>query len=275
MGNGFRWAALALSLGLPSLATAAPTAVRVEALAGDDPAAAPTLQPAPAPAPAQPEAAALTADTMATAEKPTGFAYSVLRDALVDDLSETLLYVKSTKESHTTTAVPVPKDRAKLAACIAGGKVDDLVRGAVVTVEFDPKGVVKPQIVIQATAQIEVLDGAKVMDRGGSKLFVLTAEGTTRAFEIAGGTAAWDSVVEGGKSADLKPGTPVRIEFDPSGRQPLKVAIKGPPAAPQKPPSKGSCTAARPGAGSHWPTLALTGLLATGWLGLRRRSRER
>jgi len=272
MGKGCRIAAMVLGLGLPASAHAEPASVRVEALAADDPAAAPVLQPAPT----APDAAPLTADTMATAEKPAGFSYSVLRDALVDDLTETLLYVKARKDARTTTAVPIPKNRVLLATCIAGGKVEDLVRGTVVTVEFDAKGVVKPQIVIQSVSQIEVLEGAKIMDRGGSKLFVLTAEGATRGFEVQGGTQAWDSIVEGGKSADLKPGTPVRIEFDPSGRQPLKIAIKGKPVSTASPTGKGSsCAVARPGSASAAPTLAISALLAAGWFAVRRRAQQR
>ena len=239
---------------------AAPT-ITLQPVSSNDPGLVPTFA-----VNAAQQPPALTADTMATADRPAGFTYSIVRDALVDDLTETLLYVKANKEAKTTTAVPVPKDRTRLGACIAGGKVEDLVRGTVVTVEFDPKGVVKPQIVIQTVSQLEVLDGAKVMDRGGNKLFVLTADGKNRGFAIEGGQAAWDSVVEGGKSLDLKPGTPVRITFDPSGRQPLKVKLLGPPAAAAPPKSRGCTASPRPG--QALPMFAALGLA---WLLLRRR----
>lgn len=238
--------------------------ITLQPVSTEDPGLLPTFAVNPTPQPA-----ALTADTMATADKPAGFTYSIVRDALVDDLTETLLYVKANKEAKTMTAVPVPKDRARLGACVAGGKVEDLVRGTVVTVEYDPKGVVKPQIVIQSVSQLEVLDGAKVMDRGGNKLFILTADGKNRGFEIEGGQAAWDSVVEGGKSADLKPGTPVRITFDPSGRQPLKVVLLGPPAAAAPAKRHGCDASPRPA-----QTLPLLGMLAVACLVLRRRPAE-
>ena len=40
-------------------------------------------------------ATTLNADNMATAPKPEGFRYAIIRDGLVDDVSETLLYVKA------------------------------------------------------------------------------------------------------------------------------------------------------------------------------------
>lgn len=184
-------------------------------------AATPTVAPAADPPP-------LTADTMATAPKPPDFRYAVATEVIVAELSETMLYVKATKAATTMTAIPVAKDRAILAQCVTGGKVEDLVKGTVITAKYDPRGVVRPEIAIVSTTEIEILDDAKVMDRGGSKLFVLTKEGQTRAFSMEGGTAAWDSVVTGGTAADLKPGVKVRIEFDPSGRESLKIALKEP-----------------------------------------------
>jgi MYXO-CTERM domain-containing protein len=181
-----------------------------------------------------PGTGALTAETMATQPKPEGFAYAIVRDAICDDLSETLLYVKASKDAKTTTAVPVPKDRALLAQCLAGGEVGDLVRGTIVTVRYDPKGVVRPEIIITEVPKIEILDDAKIADRAGSKLFVVTGDKQTRAFSIEGGAQAWASVVQNGKAEDLTPGTLVRIEYDPSGREGIKITLKSPPtqAAP-------------------------------------------
>ena len=181
-------------------------------------------------APSPTEAAAgLTPETMATAPKPAGFTYTIIREGIVDELADTYLYVKANKDAKTTSAVPVPKNRELLATCLAGGTVDDLVRGATVAVKYDPKGVVRPEIVIGSTPQIEVLDDAKIMDRGGSKLYVITADKQTRGFEIEGGAAAWASVVQNGTPDDLKAGTLVRIEYDPSGREGIKITLKNPP----------------------------------------------
>lgn len=206
------------------------------------PVAAQLAQNAPVPPPpaASPTEAPLTQDTIATAEKPKGFRYSVIQDGIVDDLSGALLYVKASKEAKTTTAAPVPKNRELLAKCITGGGPDDLVKGAVVTVKFDPRGVVRPEITVQSKPEVEVLDHAKVLDRGGNKLYVTTQDGGQRGFSLEGGAAAWDSVVTNGKADDLKPGTPIRVEFDPSGRLPLKVTLLNPPGAgPAKATDKG------------------------------------
>ena len=194
----------------------------------------PEQPPVGAPHDATPVAGVLTADTMATQVKPEGFAYTIVRDAICDELSETFLYVKANKDAKTTTAVPVPKDRVLLAQCLAGGEIGDLVRGTIVTVRYDPKGVVRPEIVISEVPKIEVLDNAKIADRAGSKLFVVTADKQTRAFSIEGGAPAWASVVQNGKAEDLTPGTLVRIDYDPSGREGIKITLKNPPvqAAP-------------------------------------------
>lgn len=182
-------------------------------------------QPVPPPQPVT----ALTADTMATALKPPGFTYNILRECIVDELSETLLYVKTSKDAKSTVAVPVPKDRAVLAECLAGGKLEDLVHGATIAVRYDPKGVVRPEIVIQTTPELEVLEDAKIADRAGAKLFVVTADKQTRAFQIEGGPAMWAAVVQNGRPDDLTPGTLVKIEYDPSGREGLKITLKNPP----------------------------------------------
>ena len=146
-------------------------------------------------------------------------------------MADTYLYVKANKDAKTTIAVPVPKNREMLGTCLAGGTVEDLVRGAVVAVKYDPRGVVRPEIVIQSTPTVEVLDDAKIMDRGGSKLYVMTADKETRGFQIDGGAEAWATVVQNGTADDLKPGTLVRIEYDPSGREGIKITLKNPPAA--------------------------------------------
>lgn len=173
-------------------------------------------------------AGTLTPETMATKDPPRGFIWSVLRDVLIDEVSDTYLYVKSSKKAQSSRAVPIPKDRKLLATCIAGGTVDDLVRGTTITVKFDSKGEVKPEIVIQEKVEIEVLKGAKVLDRGGNKLYVVTADGQSRGFEIEGDASAWNEVVEGGDASGLLMGAIVTVQFDPSGREPLKIHIDQP-----------------------------------------------
>ncbi len=84
--------------------------------------------------------APLSDDTVATAPKPKGFRYSILREVLIDDMDSTRLYVKRSKRAKTTTAVPIPKDRPLLAECVDIGKVDDLQRGATITARYDPRG---------------------------------------------------------------------------------------------------------------------------------------
>ncbi len=214
----------------------------------------------------------LTAETMATAPKPAGFAYAILRDGIVDELGETLLYVKATKDAQTTTAVPVPKDRALLAQCLAGGKLDDLVHGATVTARYDPRGVVRPEIIINTTPAIEVLDDAKIVDRAGSKLFVLTADKQTRAFSIEGGAAAWASVVQNGVADDLTPGAVVKIEYDPSGRDGIKITLKNPPL-PAAPVADKGCGCSVSGGPRALPWASLLFALGAVALVLRRRSR--
>ena len=213
----------------------------------------------------------LNADNMATAPKPAGFRYAIIRDGVVDDISETLLYVKARKGAQTSRAVPVPKDRKLLASILAGGGVDDLIKGTIVTVRYDPKGVVRPEIVIQGKVEVEVLDGAKVIDRGGNKLYVTTAEGQSRGFEIEGGAEAWKSVVVNGPASALVAGAKVRISHDPSGRQPLQIHLLDPPVAAAK--DKG-CGCSVGGAAGGPPVgallLALGCLLAIG--GLHRRA---
>jgi len=165
------------------------------------------------------------------APKPRGFRYAIIRNGLVDDVSDTLLYVKAKKSSKTSRAVPIPKDRKLLATLIAGGTVDDLVKGARLTVRYDPKGVVRPEIVIQAKALLEVIDGAKVIDRGGNKLYVAMPDGSSRGFQIEGGAAAWETVVSNGSASALVAGARLRIHYDPSGRQSLRIDLLDPPQA--------------------------------------------
>jgi hypothetical protein len=128
---------------------------------------------------------------MATVPKPAGFSYSLIANAIVDDLSDTYLYVRASKDATTTKAVPVPRDRQLLAQCITGGKVEDLVRNTVVTVKFDPTGVVRPEILVQSRPEKEHLTGVKISQRAGNKLFVVLADGTSRVFQIDGGPEAW------------------------------------------------------------------------------------
>ena len=232
------------------------------------PAAVPAAAPVPVPAAATAETA-LTSDTLATAEKPPGFRYAIVRDSIVDSLGETLLYVKAHQDAQTSTAVPIPKDRALLAKCITGGTIDDLVRGTVLSARYDPRGVVRPELEIVTASAIEVLDGAKILDRGGARLYVRTAEGKDRGFQIEGGPAGWDSVVVGGKAADLVSGAIVRIEFDPSGREALKIVVQK-AAAPVGRPARG-CGCKVAGGERGVPAGALLVGLALGGLWLRRR----
>lgn len=238
----------------PRAANAAPPTPAANVAADTTPAAAPTL----------------TADTIATANKPDGFTYAIVRDAIVDELGETMLYVKANKDAKTTTAVPVPKDRALLARCVAGN-LEDLVHGAIVTAKYDPRGVVRPEIVIQSTPTVEVLDDVKVVDRAGSKLFVLMADKTTRAFAIEGGADAWASVVQNGKPEDLVAGAVVKIEYDPSGREGIKITLKSPPVA--APVADKGCGCSVYGGGRTIPLASLGFAAIAVALVLRRRSR--
>lgn len=217
---------------------------------------------------AAPEGATvLSADTIATAARPVGFRYAVIREGVIDDVGETLLYVKARKEAKTSRAVPIPKDRALLASCIAGGTVDDLVKGARVSVRYDGKGVVRPEIVILSQVTLEVIDGARVIDRGGSKLYVSTPEGGTRGFQIEGGAAAWEGVVQGGPTSALVAGARVRIEHDPSGRQPLKITLLDPPKTEAGSDKGCGCAVVAPGAGAgRWPAAAALALWLLGML---------
>jgi MYXO-CTERM domain-containing protein len=228
-----------------------------------------TLPPSAAP-PADPTA--ITADTIATAPKPADFQYAIVRSGWVDDLSGTLLYVKSAKGADTSIAVPVPRDRKLLATLIAGGTLDDLVTGTVLTVRYDPRGVVRPEIIIEKASHVEVLENAKVLDRGGSKLFVLTADGQHRGFQIEGGPAEWQQVVKNGQAASLVAGAKIRIAYDPSGRLPLEITVvEAPPSAKAADRGCGCRVAAGapdPGVGAA----VLLGLVLIGLVALRRRS---
>lgn len=253
-------------LQLEALRALAPMPLEQQALAAKE------APPQPQPAEATAATGTLTAETMATAPKPDGFAYTVVHDAIVDELSETLLYVKKAKDAQTLVAVPVPKDRALLAQCLAGGGVLDLVRGAIVTAKYDPRGVVRPEIILQSTPVIEVLDDARIVDRAGAKLFVMTADKQTRAFAIEGGAAAWASVVQNAAPDDLKPGTLVKIEYDPSGREGIRITLKQPPEPKVAAEDKGcGCQVLNGPRPLPWAGLAW----ALGALGLlwRRRSR--
>jgi hypothetical protein len=203
---------------------------------------------------------------MATAPKPAGFAYSLIANAIIDELSDTYLYVRASKDAPTTKAIPVPRDRALLAQCISGGTVDDLVRNTVITVKFDPTGVVRPEILIQSKPQKEQLAGATVSARAGSKLFVTTASGESRVFQIEGGEAAWKEAVVGGDAAQLVFGAKVDIDYDPSGREGIQIRVVSPPA-PAK--AKGCSASAGP---QGWSGLAGLGLvLGAVWRTRRRR----
>ncbi|MCB9739979.1 MAG: hypothetical protein H6747_12000 [Deltaproteobacteria bacterium] len=216
---------------------------------------------------------ALTPETIAIAEPPKGFRYSVLRDVQIDEVAANYLYVKASKTAQSTRAVPIPKDRELLKGCIAGGVPDDLQRGAVVTVKFDPKGVVRPEIVLQTKVEIEELKGIKVIDRGGTKLYVTTPDGGQRGFAIEGDPSGWNDVVEGGDASGLLGGAVIDLRFDPSGREPLKIKIVTPsPKAERAKPEAGGCGCSVRGGGSS-PTAGALGLLLLCLAGLLLRRR--
>jgi hypothetical protein len=217
-------AALVIGLAAPTLAQAASEGAGAGVvLAGE------VTEAAAAPAP-------LTDDTVATAPKPKGFRYSILRNVLIDEVGSTRLYVKKSKKSKTTTAVPIPKDRGLLASCIKGGQVDDLQRGATATVRFDPRGVVRPFITVIETSKLEVMSQAKVLDIAGTTLYIIYGEGykEKRGFKIEGTYKDWDHVVTNGTGPDLKAGMRIRVTHDPSGRQPLQVTLLDPPSKDAK-----------------------------------------
>lgn len=217
--------------------------------------------------------AALTPETIAIAEPPKGFRYSVLRDVRIDEVAANYLYVKASKTAQSTRAVPIPKDRELLKGCVAGGGPDDLQRGAVVTVKFDPKGVVRPEIVLQTKVEIEELKGIKVIDRGGTKLYVTTPDGGQRGFAIEGDPSGWNDVVEGGDASGLLGGAVIDLRFDPSGREPLKIKIVTPsPKAERAKPDGGGCGCSVRGGGSS-PTAGALGLLLLCLAGLLLRRR--
>lgn len=199
---------------------AKPEAAKPEAAKPEVAEAAPPTAPPAAPTPA------FTEDNRATAEKPQGFAYTILRDAYVDDVRETYLYIKSSPEAKSSVTVPIPKNRELLAQCIKGGGVEDLVHGAIATVRYDPVGVVRPDIEIVRKVEVEIYDDARVLDRGGSRLYIRAHDGREKGFNLEGGAAAWDEVIEGAKFNDLVPGTLIRVEHDPGGRKPIRVVFK-------------------------------------------------
>lgn len=174
------------------------------------------------------DATSLSADTMARQKAPKGFHYSLLRDVLIDDVASNYLYVKASKTASSTRAVPIPNDPAILAECVAGGAPADLQRGAVVTVRFDPKGVMRPEIVLQSKVEIEELRGVRVIDRGGTKLYVTTPDGGQRGFAIEGDPSGWNDVVAGGDASGLLAGAVIDLRYDPSGREALQIKIVTP-----------------------------------------------
>lgn len=214
----------------------------------------------------------LTAESMATKPKPKGFRYAVRRNAIVVELSDTILYVLPKKKAPHTVAIPVPKDRKLLDECLAGGTVDNLVKGAVITAKYDPRGVVRPEIIFVTKSEIEQLDNAKVLDRGGNKLYVILADGTKRGFQIEGGAKGWEDVVQNGPARGLAPGALIDITFDPSGREPLKITLVEPDKVAKEKPKGCGCD-------SHGPRSSTVGfgpagilmLLVGGLLAWRRR----
>jgi len=213
---------------------------------------------------------------MATKPKPKGYRYTIIRGAIVDELTDNILYVRKKKKAKHTKAVPVPKDRKLLAECIEGGKVEDLVKGAVLTARYDPKGVIRPKLTFETKSAIEELNDAKVLDRGGNKLYVITAEGKRRGFEIEGGAKAWDDVVQNGPARGLVPGAMISVSYDPSGREPLKITLLEPDKVPKDKPKGCGCDSHGPRSGRlDWGPAALVVAMLGGWLWIRRRERAR
>ena len=167
---------------------------------------------------------------MATGEKPKGFAYNLMNGSVVAELNESYLYIKSSPQSKISVTVPVPKNREFFNKCITGGTFEDLVRGAVVNVKYDPAGNVRPVIEIVEKVVVEVYEDARILDRGGNRIYIRAADGREKGFELDGGPAAWDAVIEGAKFADLVPGTIVRVEHDPGGRTAIRIIFKRKPA---------------------------------------------
>jgi hypothetical protein len=183
--------------------------------------------------------APLTPQTMATKSRPAGLRVSVGYGVTIDSLSGNYLYVRQSPESRTTTAVPVPLDRTLLATLVHEGTVDDLVKGTVIDVKYDSRGVYQPDITIKEKVEVQVLNGAKVFDRGPTTLYVTTADGTSRGFRAPNDD--WTGLVHGGTYQDLKPGTKVNIRFDPLGREDLSVTIVEKPAPVPERKSSGGC----------------------------------
>ncbi|MCO4762398.1 MAG: hypothetical protein KC502_12885 [Myxococcales bacterium] len=217
------------------------------------------------------EAAKLTPETIATQAKPKGFRYSILRDVWVDEIAATMLYVKKNKRAKTTKAVPIPKDRKLLDSCIAGGTSADLKRSTIITVKFDPKGVVRPQIVIAKQVKVETLHG-KVLDIGGPKLYLALDDHSKRGFAVKT-YADWNEVVQNGQATDLKRGAAITVVFDPSGEQGLKITLDKPPSATdeaKKSDGGCGCSATKPRS-SHAPVGAALLIVGCAALWLRRR----
>ncbi|MSP90377.1 MAG: hypothetical protein EXR79_01000 [Myxococcales bacterium] len=210
----------------------------------------------------------------ATAPKPAGFRYSMVTEVWVESLGETYLYVRRDKKSTSTTPVPVPADRVLLAQCVTGGTLDDLVPGTLITAKFDNRGVVRPEIVIIKASSVEVLDGAKVLDRGGNKLYVITSDGQSRGFALPAGPGNWAAAVTNGSPDGLKPGVVVQIKYDPSGRADLRITYRDPPPpAPPVTADKGCGCGAVPGRVDGAALgLALSGAVL--WLRARRGKRK-
>lgn len=237
------WIAVALLAavglcGTPALAEAPVKKAAEEKASGETgPAAAAALKievapgaATPTPAAAAAEARKLTPENTATRPKPKGFRYSILRDVWVDEVGSTLLYVKKNKKARTNKAVPIPKDRKLLATCIAGGDVKDLKRSAIITVKFDPAGMIRPEIIIAKQSSVETLHG-KVLDIGGPKLYVALDDHSKRGFAVDA-YKDWDRVVTNGNAQDLKRGTPLTVKFDPSGEKEIVITLDTPGTAP-------------------------------------------
>jgi len=229
-------------------------AIKIEEAAGE---AKPTV------AAAKEAAAKLTAETIATKPKPKGFRYSIVRERFVDEVTETLLYVKKSARAKSTRAIPIPKDRSLLATCIEGGTLADLKRGSTVTARFDPKGVVRPKLTIVGKVEVETLHG-KVIDIGGPKLYLVLDDGSRRGFSV-GSYADWNQVVQNGSAADLKRQTALTLRFDPSGEQDLQIVLDVKPAATAPNDGGCGCSTIRSSNQSNWDAIAclLIGLVGS------------
>lgn len=189
------------------------------------------------------EQAPITAETMATAEKPKGFRYRIIRGGIIDDIDANTIYVKRKPDSERTTAVPIPKDRELLATCIEGGKLEDLKRNTTAEFRYDPRGVVRPKITIESVPELQRIENAKIIALMGATLYYNKADGEKKGLKIEGGYEQWDEVVTNGTKELLRPGVFIDLTWDPGGEEKTQITLRDPAKAKE--------IAARFEAGAH------------------------